>query len=337
MAFGLNTGSVSGGLTQLLISFCQQQQLDMPSACLKYERAERIPFSMWQQTLSGINEQYQKDGLGLAIAELVKPAHLGVLGYLGSSCDTLGEALSRFDHYHRLAYDCNDMQINMQNEHIEISWGTALGKPGQLVDETAIGLFVTLVKKLISPHVLNLTRVQFVNPKPKNTLIYQQFFSCPVEFNAARTSVVFPLQSLQAPLNHADSMLKKLLENQANSLLTSLPTQNKFDARLQQHLINAVHSGVVSIDDLAEKMGTSVRGLQRELKAQGLSFQQKLAQIRENLAKQYLQDQSLSLTDIALLLAYSEQSAFQRAFKQWTGQTPLQWRQQHFSTGSVAS
>lgn len=327
MAFGLNTGSVSGGLTQLLINFCQQEGLQMPAICLKYERSERIPFLVWQQTLAEIYRQYQKEGMGLQIAKLSKPAHVGVLGYLGAACETIGEAFSRFDHYHRLAYDGNDMQITMEDGHIEVSWGTALGKPGQLVDETAIGLFIHLIRQLVSPSEAPLSRIRFVNPKPKNTLIYQQFFGCPVEFNAARTAVVFPLELLNIRLHEADFMLKRLLQSQADSLLTSLPSPNQFSLNLQQHIVNAVQAGNPSIEAIAEKMGLSVRGLQRELKTQGESFQQKLADVREQLAKEYLRDHNLSLTDIALLLGYSEQSAFQRAFKQWTQLTPLQWRQ----------
>lgn len=327
MAFGLNTGSVSGGLTQLLINFCQQEGLQMPAICLKYERSERIPFLVWQQTLAEIYRQYQKEGMGLQIARLSKPAHVGVLGYLGAACETIGEAFSRFDHYHRLAYDGNDMQITMEDGHIEVSWGTALGKPGQLVDETAIGLFIHLIRQLVSPSEAPLSRIRFVNPKPKNTLIYQQFFGCPVEFNAARTAVVFPLELLNIRLHEADFMLKRLLQSQADSLLTSLPSPNQFSLNLQQHIVNAVQAGNPSIEAIADKMGLSVRGLQRELKTQGESFQQKLADVREQLAKEYLRDHNLSLTDIALLLGYSEQSAFQRAFKQWTRLTPLQWRQ----------
>ena len=337
MAFGLNTGSVSGGLTQLLISFCQQEGLQMPAICRKYERSERIPFLVWQQTLAEIYQQYQKEGMGLEIARLSKPAHVGVLGYLGAACETVGEAFSRFDYYHRLAYDGNDMQIVMDAGQIEISWGTALGKPGQLVDETAIGLFVHLVRQLISPGNVSLSRVRFVNPKPRNTIIYQQFFGCPVEFNAARTTVVFPIELLNLRLHNADFMLKRLLQSQADSLLTSLPSPNQFSLNLQQHIVNAVQSGNASIEAIAEKMGMSVRGLQRELKTQGESFQQILADVREQLAKEYLRDQSLSLTDIALLLGYSEQSAFQRAFKQWTEQTPLQWRQHSLQQKEPAS
>jgi AraC-like DNA-binding protein len=56
-----------------------------------------------------------------------------------------------------------------------------------------------------------------------------------------------------------------------------------------------------------------------------------MQEVRHLLAEQYLKDPHLSLQEIALLLSYSEQSAFQRAFKQWSGFTPQQWRQQQYS------
>lgn len=70
----------------------------------------------------------------------------------------------------------------------------------------------------------------------------------------------------------------------------------------------------------------SVRQLQRHLQQQNTTYQERVQEIRQLLATQYLQDPHLSLHEIAILLSYSEQSAFQRAFKLWSGLTPHQWR-----------
>ena len=75
-------------------------------------------------------------------------------------------------------------------------------------------------------------------------------------------------------------------------------------------------------------MHVSVRTLQRRLDARELTWQQLLDRTREQLAHQYLADRSLTLGDIALLLGFSEQSAFNRAFRRWTGQTPARIRRQ---------
>lgn len=331
MSFGFNRESVNGGLAELIQSFCQQAHLPIPAACQQYQGSQRIPFEVWQNILQTVNNHYQHPALGLQIARLIRPAHLGIMGYLGLSCQNLGEALLRFERYHRLAYDCNDLQIQSLEHGIEISWGIDAGKPGQLVDETAIALFTNIAQQLIAPTPLPLIKVEFVNPKPACATLYHDYFGCPVVFEAARTCIHIPFSILNAATSRADNTLNQLLENQAAVLLHELPQHDRFDQLLQRNMMQAVQQGSIQIELIAAKMGLSVRGLQRELVRRHYSFQQRLAQVRETLAKQYLQDPHLSLIDIALLLAYSEQSAFQRAFKQWTGQTPHQWRLSHTS------
>ena len=116
----------------------------------------------------------------------------------------------------------------------------------------------------------------------------------------------------------ADSTLQHLLLQQAQALLDKLPACQELDYQLQQVLLHAVQTQDVSIETVAHKLGIAVRQLQRHLQLQGSSFQERLQQVRQMLACQYLQDPHLSLLEIALLLGYSEQSALQRAFKNWT-------------------
>ena len=73
----------------------------------------------------------------------------------------------------------------------------------------------------------------------------------------------------------------------------------------------------------------SERSLQRHLAEEGSSYQQLLNDTRRQLAERYLQDGQLPATEIALLLGYSEPSVFFRAFRQWSGMTPGEYRQRH--------
>ena len=98
------------------------------------------------------------------------------------------------------------------------------------------------------------------------------------------------------------------------------------DERLQQAILLGLQKNNYQIKTVANQLSMSVRQLQRHLHQQQTTFQQRVQQVRQLLATQYLQDPYLSLQEIALLLSYSEQSAFQRAFKQWMGLTPQQWR-----------
>ncbi len=67
--------------------------------------------------------------------------------------------------------------------------------------------------------------------------------------------------------------------------------------------------------------------LQRRLRQEGLSFSAMVDKVRSEMALSYLEQRQLSVTDMALLLGYSEVSAFSRACKRWFGTSPRQWRQ----------
>lgn len=94
-------------------------------------------------------------------------------------------------------------------------------------------------------------------------------------------------------------------------------------------LVPLIREGRTGLAALAEAHHTSVRSLQRRLAEQGTSFQQMLDDTRRHLAEGHLKNARLDVAEIALLLGYSEQSAFTRAFRSWTGVTPALWRRQH--------
>jgi AraC-like DNA-binding protein len=82
------------------------------------------------------------------------------------------------------------------------------------------------------------------------------------------------------------------------------------------------------LPDVAEQLGQTTRTLQRKLKEAGSSFQEVLDQTRRELAEHYLAQAELSITDIAYMLGFQEQSSFNHAFKDWTGVNPGAFRAQ---------
>jgi AraC-like DNA-binding protein len=91
-------------------------------------------------------------------------------------------------------------------------------------------------------------------------------------------------------------------------------------------LLRLLADGEATLGRAASVLHLAPRTLQRRLAKHGLSWQQWLDRNREQLARQYLQDPGLGLSDIALLLGFSEQSAFNRAFRRWVGVSPGRYR-----------
>jgi len=98
-------------------------------------------------------------------------------------------------------------------------------------------------------------------------------------------------------------------------------------ADVRREVIEAIGQGEASIEVVAEALALSPRSLQRRLREHDLSFKDVVAEARLALAHRYLDDPTISLTDAAFLLGYSDLSAFSRAFRRWTGASPRTARQ----------
>ena len=125
-----------------------------------------------------------------------------------------------------------------------------------------------------------------------------------------------------------------MLDRYAESLLSALPRTESFLTRLQHLMAQELRGREPKLDAIAAQLGYSPRTLQRKLQQANTSFQHLLDDIRQELALQYLKDTSLTTSEIAFLLGFSENSAFNRAFRRWTTMTPGEYRKQSDASAS---
>ncbi len=91
-------------------------------------------------------------------------------------------------------------------------------------------------------------------------------------------------------------------------------------------------SGAPSIDEICDQLNLSRRTLQRRLKEHGIEFSTLIEDVRRELALSYMKESNYSMTEISLLVGYSESASFTRAFRRWTGQSPQQYRAAHLAS-----
>ncbi|MDE2594049.1 MAG: AraC family transcriptional regulator ligand-binding domain-containing protein, partial [Burkholderiales bacterium] len=257
----------------------------------------------------------------------ISPRHFGVVGYAALACETLADALLRLERYHASVYDANLAQLRVTPEGVSVEWGVSRGKPGALVDETAIASVVQLARD-VTGRYWPITEVTFVNPKPADVTPYEDFFGGVVRFDQPVTRLVIDAAYLALPVRKVDPALLADLDQQAQALLSRVSAVPAAVDEWRRALITLIREGRATLANLSELHHTSARSLQRRLAEHGMSFQGLLDETRFQLAKSYLMDSSLDLVEMALLLGYSEQSAFTRAFRSWTGMAPAQWRKQ---------
>ena len=322
----LTSGSSFGGLSELLLVFCDANQIKPPPQLEKIKHLERFDYDTWREILTALDNTLQRPALGLEIAQHIKIKHLGVIGYLAQSSHNLAQALQRYYDFHRLIYDGNPLVINIEHDVLAIRWDFPKISTTQLTNEIAIALMYRFLTSFLHVDDITLKAVHFQHDRTPHALYYQKYFKCPVLFSQPYAQLCIAADLLHKPLLHADSTLQDLLLQQANALLTSLPKSTQLDQRLQHAILIAIQQHQCSIEWISQQLKVSIRQLQRHLQQQNMTYQQRVQQVKFMLAKQYLTDPYLTLHEIALLLGYSEQSAFQRAFKQWSGQTPQHWR-----------
>jgi len=136
---------------------------------------------------------------------------------------------------------------------------------------------------------------------------------------------VMPAAVLEAPLVSSDPELLQILTRAAEELAKRAPVPPTLAAQVGRVLAESLRSGEATIGHVAKRFGMTERSLQRRLKDEGVSFNTVREDVRKQLARRYLDDK-LAIAEISFLLGFSEPSAFFRAFKRWTGMTPLEAR-----------
>ena len=293
-----------------------------------------FPIERWVQLLERAASHLNDPLLGLHLGQTVTPRHLGVLGYVLLACPNLAAALQRLDRYQRLVYDVTPMTSRLGDGYIELVWGAEQGRPGALTDETSITVLIQFCRSLLSVPLIPL-RIQFINPTPPDLQPYLDYFGCPVLFEQSETVVRASLADLALPLKTADPGLIEVMERQADRLLEQLPREEGILEQVRTAIARSLHSGEPNVERVAASLCCSPRTVQRRLLAADSSFRQELVWVRRQMAETYLRDPRLNIADIALLLGYSEHSAFSRSFKEWAGLTPQQWRERQLVRESL--
>lgn len=324
-----NPGHVSASYVNLLFDWLDDEHpqlvASMPYARPQAGELNRIEVSHWQAMLEWTHQQLQDPAMPLKIAAHVRPVNMGLLGYVASCCSNLGEAFGRLQQFENLVYSVNALAVALHEDQIILRWGAERGRPGHWVDSVAIGVLVAFTQHLIAKPTHPI-RVQFINPTPPNPVDFNEFFHCSVDFNGQYTEVVWPVSLLETPLKSPDSVMRNMLDQQAQSLLKQVKAGEEPIAGLQKALQESVTAGLPNLNEVARRLCMSTRTLQRRLQEQGSSFRDELERVRVEMAKNCLEAGELSLADIASFLAYNDQSAFTHAFKRVTGASPAKYQ-----------
>lgn len=288
---------------------------------------DRLPHSQFVALWREIARRSQDPAVGVRLAELTQLETFNVTGYAMSHSPTLGRALGRLIRYSRLLYEGMAFSLSVEPDVATLNYqvvNAALPLPAVSVGWTLANIVLWMKRNLGCD--VPLLQVTFQQPPLADQSVYQAFFQTEIVFDAEVNAVSLHPSWLDQALPNADSGLCDLLERYAESLLLQLPQPESFLSQLQNLVAKELRGREPKLDAIAAQMGYSPRTLQRKLQQSGTSFHKVLDEVRRTFACQYLKETSLTVSEIAFLLGFSENSAFNRAFRRWTGLTPGDYR-----------
>jgi len=288
----------------------------------------RIPFSQFVAFYEHGARLAGDDAFGLRIGERVQPELFDVLGYVVINSPTFGEALNRLIRYHSIWNDgaTYNLDINGSQARLAYEYVDGLKNARRHDCEMTLSILVSFARRGTgvdwTPH-----EVSFQHSKPKSIIEHQRIFRSQVQFDRPINEVIFDSSLLALPMMKADLGLCVVLDRHAQELLSKRPRADGLINQVRQFLGEALNvGGDLRIETISQKLGISVRTLQRKLKEEGTSHQELLDEMRSVLSKRYLQEPKLAICEVAYLLGFSEPSAFHRAFRRWAGITPKEFR-----------
>ncbi|MGK4340942.1 AraC family transcriptional regulator ligand-binding domain-containing protein [Ectopseudomonas oleovorans] len=313
------------GLLTVFLDSQPSKPLQLNERLIILRRERRIPIEIWWSLLDDFHDHFPIAGLGLKIGQGLQAHHAGLLGYLVKHSSTLGQALLRFHRFQPLLHNLVPTEFKLEDDRLILAWGTARKSTG-LSDEIFGVALLKLLRDITGDDSLKPLLIRQQWPEPPNVDLYKEFFCCDFEFSSPVKEIHFPKKITSLPISTQDPHLLRLMENQAAALIEAFPCHDNFFDLVKDAILKVLQDGPPTAAAVCKYLDTSERTFYRYLGSRRIKFSDIVRSVRFELAKSYLADSNISLNEIAMILGYADQSVFTRAFKQWSGEAPLNWR-----------
>ena len=269
------------------------------------------------------------DHFGLYAGSKISPDPANMIYYLFMNSPTFGEALQISAKYYHQYSDSMFAKIVQERNEIRVCLGSfeALPTFPRQINEWVLATWVAMGRKFEGDHHAPL-KVRFTNPPPKDDSVLKEFFRAPLEFNCAKTELLYPLSAMETPPQNApgDLALRDIMERHIQIQLERKIKSDSFLKALRDEVASRLASNKFDLPLAAKALGMSGRSLQRRLKGYGTSYRKVVEATQKEAGGEILRDQGLSLGEVTHRLGFASQAAFYRAFHRWHGTTPAEFR-----------
>ena len=266
-------------------------------------------------------------GFAVRVGQKMTMEDYGVLGLSWRTCSRVGEIFERSERYFKLLSNTFVWHIQKAGNTSHIILNREAHRRGMELSTEASLSATVVVLQAMSEKDISPIQVSFKHKSPNDLSSFNNAFNCQVLFNQPDYAISYKTVDLNLRTAKADASINKYLLQQVDEKTNGIKIPGtKFVRDVESLIKDALPTGIPSIHHIADLTAMSNRTLTRRLSEAGVTYRDLIKKTQEAIAKDMLRNTDQSVGEIAFLTGFSEQSAFNRAFKKWTGLTPSEFR-----------
>lgn len=294
------------------------------------------PVEEWDAMVAQAEQHAQEhaDGMDivLKLAEFIKPWDTGAIGFMTMACRTLREATEALGQFYNLLNDVYTLHGHADDQHFLIGMVPMGPIHSPRLEKLTLAVISWHARWLSKRADLVFdAHFSFPQPAPEQVRMLQRTFGGQVRFGHHESCLMGPAEYAAYPVAkgpNSDSVLDMLRTQLMAEMATLHESSSHFMHKVERIIASRLENGQLGLDDVAAEIGVSSRTLQNRLDEVGLSYRSLLDRMRHAQAQVYMGNPDITLIQMSQLLGFATQSAFQRAFKRWTGMAPGEYRRQ---------
>ena len=291
------------------------------------DRDNRVAFSKYVALMRAGQELCDDPALALHFGEAVDVSEMSIACTVGG-VRTIDEAFAQMNRYARLGVEVDGVgtgdRFDLMHRAGQLWIVDARRNPNdfpELTESTFARMVCSTRRSLGDTQIFKAVHVTHAEPDYRTE--YERIFRVPVVFGSDENGLRIDealLSSLRLP--PSSQYVTGVLRDHAEALLQRLESSQSTRGRVESLLVPLLHARDAGVDTVAGKLGLSRQTLFRKLKAEGVTFEQVLDELRHKTALHCLSGKKASVKQTASLVGFSDRAAFSRAFKRWTGSSP---------------
>ena len=278
-------------------------------------------FALWR----GIGQVSADPAIGLLLGTETKAEHFDPIALAALSSGSFSEAVQQIARYKQLS--CPEEIVHESDGDewsIHFRWLLAEEDEPEALTDLCFAWMLSIARHGTGTSLTPL-RLELARPRAHAKTL-ERHFGCPIRFGASRNAIVFRASDAMRPFVTRNAELLAMLAPQLDEELKEHKGQESFPERVRATIQKKLAGRRPKMHDVARELRISSRTLQRRLQDGGYSFQRVLEEARHQLARHYLSNSVLELTETAYLLGFEDANSFVRAFRSWEGVPPAHWR-----------